>query len=192
MLNLLFWQPYLTTDPSWADRHPECLTVFLCSLAVELCLSCPNLCSFSFFGFLSPDADSFMSACVILLRRVGHACKCVDVSAHAFAALKSSPKSLYSNPQLMFLGICNLIWPFHLLFSKRSRDQALWQWPLNSGIFISPSRWLNFKVSKKISVPKGAREVECWFISDSTVFACGVRGTGRSLKVTSVVPRVEI
>lgn len=58
-----------------------------------------------FFGFLSPDADSFMST------QEGGTCMrvCVDVSAHAFAALKPSPKSLYSNPRLILLGIYNLI-----------------------------------------------------------------------------------
>lgn len=45
---------------------------------------------------------------------------------------------------------------------------------------------------KKISVPKGACEEECQSISNSTVFACGVRGTKRSLKVTSVMPRIRI
>lgn len=45
---------------------------------------------------------------------------------------------------------------------------------------------------KKFSVPKGDSEVEFQFISDSTVFVCHVRGTGRSLKATSMVPRVGI
>lgn len=181
MLHLLFWQPYLTADPSWADWHPKCL--FFCVL---LLLPSPAPSYAVAVGFLNPNAGSlclFVGSCW-----EGGACMrmYVDVSTHAFAVPKSSPRSLHSNTRLVFIGICNLIWPFHLLFSQRSRDQVLWQWPLNSRMCVSLSRWLNFKVSRKDQrfPTEPVRWMERCFIS--------AVWTGRSLEVTWVMPKIGV
>lgn len=148
MLHLLFWWLHLIADPSWAEGHPKCLNLFLCALAVNLCVSCPILCCRSWL---------FNPGCRILLLFIPvefylwgwgmHAsvCWCVHSCFLLHQRQVLGPSTVI--PRQIFLGRRILTCLFRLLFSKRNRNQVLWQWPLNSRVRISPNRWINFKVS---------------------------------------------
>lgn len=184
MLHALFWWPHLTADPSWAERHSECLNLFLRALTVKLCVSHLILCCRSWF--LTQVAESYFYSYLWSFAREGGACMqvCVGVFTHAFCyTIAKSQVPTQQSRGSYFLVSLILTHLFHLPFSKRNRNQILWQWPLKSRVIILPNRWVSFKVSDWLMFPKQAVSVG---VSDNIEEKRG------GLWVSSVAPWLEL